>query len=84
MTENELMHCVESAVEQGYHTVVLQSGEDEKSAETIARTIAQIKKDYTVAVTLSLGERSHEDYRLWKQAGADCYLLRIESTDADP
>lgn len=83
LTENELMHCVESAVEQGYHTVVLQSGEDGKSAETIAKTIAQIKKDYPVAVTLSLGERPYEDYRLWKHAGADRYLLRIESTDAD-
>lgn len=33
------------------------------------------------AVTLSIGERSHETYALWKQAGADRYLLRHETAD---
>ena len=33
------------------------------------------------AVTLSIGERSHETYALWKKAGADRYLLRHETAD---
>jgi biotin synthase len=34
-----------------------------------------------LAVTLSLGERSDEDLRAWKCAGADRYLLRFETSD---
>ena len=35
------------------------------------------------AVTLSLGERSYESYKLLKEAGADRYLLRHETADAE-
>ena len=83
MTEQELFFCVEEAVGQGIKTVVLQSGEDGASAQYIAHCITAIKQTFPIAVTLSLGERSYEDYRMWRQAGADRYLLRIESTDAD-
>ena len=34
-----------------------------------------------VAVTLSIGERSYEEYKAFKEAGADRYLIRIETTD---
>ena len=34
-----------------------------------------------LAITLSLGERPYEDYQAFKAAGADRYLLRIETTD---
>jgi len=32
-------------------------------------------------VTLSLGERSDEDLKAWREAGADRYLLRFETSD---
>jgi len=32
-------------------------------------------------VTLSVGERAREDYGLWKEAGADRYLLKHETCD---
>ncbi|MCR4891144.1 MAG: [FeFe] hydrogenase H-cluster radical SAM maturase HydE, partial [Lachnospiraceae bacterium] len=35
------------------------------------------------AVTLSVGEREREDYRLWHEAGADRYLLRHETADEE-
>ena len=38
-------------------------------------------KELDLAVTLSVGERSYEEYALWRTAGADRYLLRIETTD---
>jgi biotin synthase len=34
-----------------------------------------------MAVTLSVGERARQDYKLWSQKGADRYLLKIETTD---
>ena len=43
--------------------------------------IEKIKSKYDVALTLSIGERSKEDYKAFKNAGADRYLLKIETTD---
>lgn len=70
------------AAELGYGTVVLQSGEDTwYSAAIIADIVRQIKAACDVAVTLCVGERPREDYALWREAGADRYLLRIETSD---
>lgn len=33
------------------------------------------------ALTLSLGERTYDEYKAFKDAGADRYLIRIETTD---
>ena len=44
--------------------------------------LKEIKK-FDVAITLSLGERSYDEYKAWKEAGADRYLIRIETTDKD-
>lgn len=64
-------------------TVVLQSGEDmffdkEKMCEIISRI-----KTLDVALTLSIGEKTAEEYQAYKQAGADRFLLRIETTDQE-
>ena len=67
----------------GYHTVVLQSGED--AYFTVPRLCAIIRdiKKLDLAITLSLGERPREEYAAFRAAGADRYLLRIETTDRD-
>ncbi|MCK9348666.1 MAG: [FeFe] hydrogenase H-cluster radical SAM maturase HydE [Sphaerochaeta sp.] len=83
MREDEVLQSVQSAAKQGFRTVVLQSGENGCSSQAIAQLISEIKQQFPVAVTLSLGERPWEDYEAWKQAGADRYLLRIESTDEE-
>ena len=49
--------------------------------EWLAGLIKDIKSRYEIAVTLSVGERPREDYKLWKDAGADRYLLKIETSD---
>ncbi len=65
-------------------TVVLQSGEDPwYTAERIAEIIRGIKSRTDCAITLSIGERSYEDYRLMKEAGADRYLLRHETASPE-
>ncbi len=65
----------------GIRTIVMQSGEDSFPADRLAEAIREIKKRFDLAITLSVGERNRADYALWKEAGADRYLLRIESTD---
>ena len=77
----DIISYAEIAVKMGYKTIVLQSGEDEYfSADKICEIISEIKK-FDVAVTLSIGEKSFEEYEAYKKSGADRYLLRIETTD---
>lgn len=84
MTEAEIMDCVHHAVEFGYGTVVMQSGEDYGlDGEWIAGIVSRIKRETPLAVTLSLGERPDSDLIAWRQAGADRYLLRFETSDPD-
>ena len=82
MSEAEIMDCAQEAVTFGYGTVVLQSGED-YGIETnwMARVIERIKAETPLAVTLSLGERPDADLACWRRAGADRYLLRVETSD---
>ena len=67
----------------GYKTIVLQSGEDNYEADKIEYITKKLKKEADVAVTLSLGERDFAEYKLWKKAGADRYLLKHEIADKD-
>jgi biotin synthase len=84
MTAEEILDCVQQITGFGYGTVVLQAGEDDGiGAEWLAQIIRTIKQTTPLAVTLSLGERSFDELRLWKQAGADRYLLRFETSDPE-
>jgi biotin synthase len=84
MRREEIDECARMAVRLGYGTVVIQAGEDEAlTAAEIAEIVGSIKRTTPLAVTLSLGERSEEELRLWRQAGADRYLLRFETSDRD-
>ena len=82
LTKNEIIASMENIVSSGIKTVVLQSGEDENlDPNWLKEIIEQIKTNFNIAITFSVGERSYEDYQLWKQADADRYLLKIETTN---
>lgn len=82
MTEEEILACARQAVQFGYGTVVLQAGEAPGiEAGWMAGVIRRIKGETPLAVTLSLGERSDDDFALWHEAGADRYLLRFETSN---
>ena len=83
MSEDELVNTAKSAAEMGFKTVVMQSGEDMYyNSSRLCNIIERIKK-FDVAITLSIGERDYDDYKAFKEAGADRYLIRIETTDKD-
>lgn len=83
LTADEIVALAEKAVGYGYKTVVLQSGEDAYfTAPRLADIVRRIKA-LGLAITLSVGERSYEEYRALRAAGADRYLLRIETTNAE-
>ena len=72
-----------AARNMGLKTVVLQSGEDMFfDCDRLCRVIRRIKT-LGVALTLSIGEKSLEEYRAYREAGADRFLLRIETTDKE-
>ena len=69
------------AFDNGYKTIVLQSGESniydiEKFAEMVNRL-----SSIGLIVTLSLGELSYNQLKLLKAAGANRYLLKFETAD---
>ena len=83
MSEQELVETARKAADIGFKTIVMQSGEDiYYNQARLCRIIEQIKK-FDVAITLSIGERSYEEYKAFREAGADRYLMRIETTDKD-
>jgi biotin synthase len=82
MTREQILQLVSNIAEVGIKTVVLQSGESIcMDPFWLARIIEDIKTEFDMAVTLSVGERDTEEYRLWRQTGADRYLLKIETTN---
>ena len=84
MSQEDILECADKALAYGFGTVVMQAGEDPGiTGEWMADTIRKIKDRTGLAITLSLGERSEADLRAWREAGADRYLLRFESTDPD-
>ena len=80
---DDIIKFAKNAALRGYRTIVLQSGEDEYfDSEKICKIIKKIKEN-NIAVTLSIGERTYADYKAFKSAGADRYLIRIETTDRE-
>ncbi len=86
LTESDVHLSVPLAIQFGYGTVVFQSGEDfGLSEDFITRQIEWIKSLETpwgtpLAVTLSLGQRDLSSLRRWRDAGADRYLIRFETS----
>jgi len=84
MSHDEVLACARKSDELGYGTVVLQAGEDPAiAADWMAQIIARIKAHTRLAVTLSLGERSDDELAAWRNAGADRYLLRFETSNRE-
>ena len=82
MSGSEILDSVERIARQGIHTVVLQSGEDALvDTGWLADLVSRITHAHDMAVTLSVGERPRQDYETWRAAGADRYLLKVESSD---
>jgi biotin synthase len=82
MTLPEILNTALDAANSGLQTVVLQSGEDPCfTMDDLCFLIRSIKADTGLSVTLSIGERTYEDYKRLKEAGADRYLLRFETGD---
>lgn len=78
---DQILACCKEGYDLGYRTFVLQGGEDPYyTDERLVELLTAVKSKYDdIAITLSLGERSYDSYKILKEAGADRYLLRHET-----
>lgn len=85
LTKDDILEAAAEGYKLGFRTFVMQGGEDLKfSDEFVVDVIKSLKVLYPdCAITLSLGERSKESYKVLKEAGADRYLLRHETADKE-
>ena len=85
LTHDEIMACCREGYKLGFRTFVLQGGEDGTHTDAwLENLVRDIRQNYPdVAITLSLGERSEESYKLLYEAGANRYLLRHEAANAE-
>lgn len=83
LTKEEILECCREGYGLGFRTFVLQGGEDPfYTDEKMTEIIREIKALYPdCALTLSIGEKSYESLRMFREAGADRYLLRHETAD---
>lgn len=85
LNKEQILDCCTKGYGLGFRTFVLQGGEDPvQDDEWLLDLIRCIKSTYPdCAVTLSLGEKSEESYRKFRDAGADRYLLRHETFNSE-
>lgn len=83
MLPDEITNLAAQIMRKGVRTIVLQSGDDFwYSQETLSEIIGSIKKENPqVAITLCVGERPFDDYKAWRETGADRYLLKHETAN---
>ena len=87
LTEQEVIDAALFAYHNQFASIVIQSGEKSTknftdTIEYLLREIARLTRN-ELHVTLSLGEQSEETYRRWFNAGAQRYLLRIETSNQE-
>lgn len=83
LTLRQIEECCKRAYDAGMRTFVLQGGENPSlTARDVAEIVSRIRSRWPgCAVTLSLGEWPDNDLALFREAGADRYLLRHETRD---
>ncbi len=85
MDDKDVLDTVRYAWDQGFHSVVFQSGEITsrpfvRYIDKLLRDTAQITNG-RMAVTLSCGEQDEETYKRWFESGSTRYLIRIETSN---
>ncbi len=84
LSKETILDCCRRGYELGFRTFVLQGGEDGYFTDSILTDIIHaIHTEFSdCAITLSVGERSHDSYQQLFDAGADRFLLRHETFDS--
>lgn len=85
LTTDQVLECCQQGHDLGFRTFVLQGGElPRDKAPWLVGLVNEIRQRWSeCAITLSLGEWPRDVYEALKKAGADRYLLRHETHNAE-
>ncbi len=83
MTKKQILETVSRGISYQLKSFVLQSGEDSYyTCDLLCEIIQEIREiSPDVAITLSCGVRPKKEYAKLKEAGANRYLMRFETSD---
>ncbi len=81
MTEHEIYSVIDSVSSQGIQELHLASGEDWGFKAKALSNVITYAIDRKMSVTLVTSQRNIEDYKIWKDAGAVRYILKVETTN---
>ncbi|MBS7360182.1 MAG: [FeFe] hydrogenase H-cluster radical SAM maturase HydE [Oscillospiraceae bacterium] len=83
LNKEDILSCCREGYDLGFRTFVLQGGEDPFFTDGILCDIVKSMREEfpQCAITLSVGERSYESYKMLKNSGANRFLLRHETAD---
>lgn len=85
LTKEDILACCADGYKLGFRTFVLQGGEDPwYTTDRLSYLVHTIRTMYPdCAITLSTGEATKAEYQQLFDAGADRFLLRHETHNAD-
>lgn len=85
LSKEEILSCCENGYQLGFRTFVLQGGEDPAFTDEVMTDIVRsIREGYPdCAITLSIGEKTYDQYLKYYEAGANRYLLRHETANPE-
>jgi len=82
MNRESIIEVAKEINKSGIKSIVIRSGcDDFYDEDKIAYIIYSIKKHADVDIMLGLGQRTIEEYKEWKIAGASGYRLRFKSSN---
>lgn len=85
LNKDDILSCCREGYALGFRTFVLQGGEDPFFTDGILCDIVKSMREEfpQCAITLSVGERSYESYKMLKSSGANRFLLRHETAHCE-
>ena len=82
MNRESIIEVAKEINKSGIKSIVIRSGcDDFYDEDKIAYIIYSIKKHADIDIMLGLGQRTIEEYKEWKIAGASGYRLRFKSSN---
>jgi len=89
MTDTEVFRAVKYAIDNKFSSILIKSGEVTNTAFTdrisvLLKKIAMMNNhDKELGIALAIGDQTENTYQKWYDMGADCYLIRIETSNKE-
>lgn len=82
-TSEKILETAREIKESGVPIVFIQAGEIRATTRTVSKAITQVKQlfENNVIILLNLGDKPKEDYKILKEAGANQYIIKFETSD---